>query len=104
MSLTLYWEKRLRDAKLIRFLDENRAAWLGAAREAIQYARTSFPAGSPIRRDDVAQFLVNVIEVDDNFKNHLATNRLTQKYWVKHFADLVIDRTWNEITNEGAPA
>jgi hypothetical protein len=104
MSLTLYWEKRLREADLVRFFDDNRAAWLTAAREAYQYAKTSFPQDSLIRRDDAAQFLVDVIEVDDTFKNHLATNRLRQRYWAKHFADLVIDRTWNEITNEGGPA
>lgn len=104
MSLTLYWDQRLKDAKLIRFFDNNRAAWLTAAREAMQYTRSRFPQGAPIRRDDVAQFLVNVIEVDENFKNHLASNKLTQKYWAKHFADLIIDRTWNEMTNEGGPA
>ncbi|HZR62862.1 MAG TPA: hypothetical protein VFA80_18105 [Xanthobacteraceae bacterium] len=104
MSLTLYWEKRLREAELVGFFEANRPAWLAAAREAYQYARTSFPQGSPIRRDDAAQFLVDVIEVDDTFKNHLAANRLRQRYWANHFADLVIDRTWNEITNEGGPA
>jgi uncharacterized protein YbjT (DUF2867 family) len=104
MSLTLYWEKRLQEAELVQFFEANRNAWLTAAREAYQYARTSFPQGSPIRRDDVAQFLVDVIEVDDTFKNHLATNRLRQRYWAQHFADLVIDRAWNEIANEGNPA
>jgi hypothetical protein len=70
----------------------------------MQYTRSRFPQSAPIRRDGVAQFLVNVIEVDENFENHLASNKLTQKYWAKHFADLVIDRTWSDITNEGGPA
>jgi hypothetical protein len=104
MGLTLYVEQKLIDADLTTFFDENRVTWLAAAREAIQYVRTSFPTDVTIRRDDVAQFLIHVIEVDENFKNHLDSNRLTQKYWAKHFADLVIDRTWNEITNQGAPA
>ena len=99
MSFTLYWEQRLGDAKLIRFFDDNRKAWLTAARAAMEYTKSRFPQSAPIRRDDVAQFLVNVIEVDKNFKNHLASNKLTQKYWTTYFADLIIDRTWNEITN-----
>jgi hypothetical protein len=103
MSLTLYWEQRLGSAKLVQFFDANRAAWLAAARAAMQYTKERFPREAPIRRDDVAQFLVNVIEVDENFKNHLATHKLTQKYWANHFADLVIDRTWNEVTNQGGP-
>jgi hypothetical protein len=104
MGLTLYWDQRLEDAGLIEFFDENRDAWLAAARDALQYVRTSFPQDATIRRDDVAQFLIHVIEVDEDFKNHLDSNKLTQKYWAAHFADLVIDRTWNEITNQGAPA
>jgi hypothetical protein len=89
---------------LIEFFDHNQAAWVAAAKEAYGYVKGSFPADSTIRRDDVAQFLIHVIEVDEDFKNHLDTNRLKQKYWAKFFADLVIDRTWNEVTNQGAPA
>ncbi len=104
MSLTLYWEKRLQDNGLIQFFEENRNAWLAVARQGYQYASGSFPQGSPIRRDDVAQFLVDVIEVDDSFKNHLASNKLRQRYWAQHFADLIIDRTWVELTNQEVPA
>jgi hypothetical protein len=94
----------LEAAELNVFFDDNRETWVTAAREAIQYVRTSFPPDTTIRRDDVAQFLLHVIEVDEDFKNHLDANRLTQKYWAKHFADLVIDQTWNEITNQGTNA
>jgi hypothetical protein len=104
MGLTLYWDQKLKDAGLIEFFERNRATWLAAAREAYQYVKTSFPADSTIRRDDVSQFLVHVIEVDEDFKNYLDMNRLKQKYWAYHFADLVVDRTWNEITNQGNPA
>jgi hypothetical protein len=103
MGLTLYWEQRLDGVGFVDFLDENRDAWLTASRDALQYTRERFPNDSTIRRDDVAQFLVPVIEVDEIFKNHLDTNKLTQKYWAKHFADLVIDRVWDEIIAQGTP-
>lgn len=101
MGLTLYWEKRLDDADLVKFFDDNREAWLKAACDALQYSRARFPENSTIRRDDVAQFLVPVVEVDEDFKNHLDSNRLTQKYWAKHFADLIVDRVWDEIVAQG---
>jgi hypothetical protein len=103
MGLTLYWEQRLEAAELVAFFDENRDAWLKAARDALQYARDRFPENSTIRRDDVAQFLVPVIEVDEDFKNHLDSNRLTQKYWAKHFGDLIIDRVWEDVIGQGQP-
>lgn len=104
MGLTLYWEQKLDAVGFVDFFDDNRAAWLAAATVALQYARGQFPDNSTIRRDDVAQFLIPVIEVDEVFKNHLDMNKLTQKYWARHYADLVIDRVWNEITQQGAPA
>jgi hypothetical protein len=100
MGLTLYWEQKLDDAGLVGFFDDNKSAWLTAARDALQYARDRFPENSTIRRDDVAQFLIPVVEVDEDFKNNLDSNRLTQKYWAKHFSDLIIDRVWDEITGQ----
>lgn len=101
MGLTLYWEQKLDAADLISFFDDNRQAWLTAALDALQYARDRFPENATIRRDDVAQFLIPVVEVDEDFKNHLDSNRLTQKYWAKYFSDLIIDRVWEEITAQG---
>jgi hypothetical protein len=104
MGLTLYWEQKLAAAGLVRFFDQNRAAWLIVARDALQYVKKRFPRDATIRHDDVAKIVVPVIEVDEGLKKYLDRNKLTQKYWPLHFADLVIDRTWNEITNQGTTA
>ena len=101
MGLTLFWEQKLTSAGLVRLFEQNRAAWLAVAQDAIEFVRSSFPHDAMIRRDDVAKILVPVIEVDKGFKKYLDANKLTQKYWATHFADLVIDRTWNEIVNQG---
>jgi hypothetical protein len=60
--------------------------------------RQQFPVGSVLRPDDVAKALHHILEVDVRLKTKLAAAKLTQKYWVGDFADLVIDRVWNTLT------
>jgi hypothetical protein len=94
MPLRWYWEQKLASAGLVRFFDQNRAAWLIVARDALQYVKKRFPRDATIRHNDVAKIVVPVIEVDEGLKKYLDRYKITQKYWPLHFADLVIDRTW----------
>jgi hypothetical protein len=60
---------------------------------------------SRIRPDDVAKVLEPILEVNEDLRDYLSENKLKQKYWVSYFTDLVIDRTWGDITKgEGANA
>jgi hypothetical protein len=62
------------------------------------FLKGNFPDGSAIRHDDVAKALQPLIEVNEELRDELHRGRLTQKYWIARFTDLIIDRTWNEIT------
>lgn len=50
-----------------------------------------------VRSDDVAKLLVPLLEVKDTLTAFLAAKKLTQKYWVKFFCHLILDRAWSEI-------
>ncbi len=100
MALTLDVEQRLEAVELIGFFNENRDAWTAIAKDTYEFVRKHFPEGSKIRHDDVAKALRPVVEVDENLQDALHEKRLSQKYWVTFFTDLVIDRTWNEITTK----
>jgi hypothetical protein len=104
MALTLDIERRLEDVGLVEFFNKDRDTWKGLAKRTYDFLKGDFPAGSTIRRDDVAKVLIPLVEVNENLRDRLHEKSLTQKYWISRYTDLIIDRTWNEITQEPANA
>lgn len=97
MALTLEAEQRLEDVGLGKFYDDHAAAWLATAKETKAFITKNFPHNAKIRRDDVAKALVPILEVHEEFRDYLDTEKLRGKYWIKDFADLIIDRTWDQL-------
>lgn len=101
MALTLEAEQRLERVELIQFFDTSRPTWLGAAQRTYRFIRRDFPKGALIRRDDVAKALIPILEVNEALRDRLNEGKLRQKFWISNFADLIIDRVWDEIRGEG---
>ena len=97
MALTLSAEQRLGRAGIIDFFENHQAAWQGAAKQSYEFLANSYPKGAQIRPDDVAKVLQPIVEVDADLRNELNRHKLTQKYWIADFTDLVIDRSWAKI-------
>lgn len=100
MALTLESEQRLERVNLIEFFTDDEDVWLDIAKETYEFIESNFPDDSKIRRDDVAKALVPILEVHEDFRDELNEKKLRQKFWIKDFADLIIDRTWHEISGE----
>lgn len=101
MGLTAEVELELRDAGLIEFFEEHRHAFSEMAATSYEYTSTYvLPTGLPVRRDDVAGSLVFALETNELLRDFLATHHLRQKYQYKRFADLILDRLWEELTSE----
>ena len=103
MALTRKQEQRLERAEMIIFFENHRSQWTLLAQHAYDYVMGNFPPGTTIRRDDVAEALVPILEVNESLTDCLDEKRLTQKYWYSYFCDLIIDQTWNEISGAGQP-
>lgn len=97
MALTLEAEQSMRDVGLIDFYEQDQAVWLATVTDTKAFLTAKFPPNSLIRMDDVAKGLVTVLEVHEEFKDFRNEKKLRAKYWIKHFADLLVDRTWNQI-------
>lgn len=97
MALTLEADQRLDAVGLGAFFILHEAAWLTAARETKAFIEGNFPSGALIRRDDVAKALIPILEVNELLRDELGNNKLRGKYWIKDFADLIIDRTWDRL-------
>lgn len=97
MSLTLRVEQRITAVGLVTFFDSKPAAWHKLADETYGFVRSHFPSGATIRPDDVAVALVPLLEVHEVLGAYLRENKLTQKYWIRDYADLIVDRAWPTI-------
>ena len=97
MALTLEAEQRLESVGLVTLFTEHHASWLEAAKQTKEFIAGNFPEGAKIRRDDVSKALIPILEVNETLKDALNENKLRGKFWIKDFADLIIDRTWEEL-------
>jgi hypothetical protein len=101
MALTLEAEQRLTDVGAVAFYEKDAADWLATVRATKAFIKGQFPADAPIRRDDVAKALISVLEVHEEFKDYRSEKTLRAKYWIRDFADLLVDRTWDNLDNGG---
>lgn len=100
MALTLEAEQRLTDVEVVAFYEDDAENWLATVRETKKFVKGNFPEGALIRRDDVAKALIPILEVHEGFKDFRNIKKLRGKFWIKDFADLLIDRTWDNLDEE----
>ena len=101
MGLTAEVELELVDAGLVKFFDDHRPAFKLMAVTAHDYASTYVkPTGLRVRRDDVAESLVFALQTNELLRDFLHSEHLGQKYQYRRFADLILDRLWEELTDE----
>jgi len=97
MALTLEAEQRLESVGLVKLYTDHKGDWLTAAKETKEFIEGNFPKGSKIRRDDVSKALIPILEVNEVLKDELEASKLRGKFWIRDFADLIIDRTWDAL-------
>jgi hypothetical protein len=98
MSLSLATEQRLKRVKLHDLFSQHEVEWTKVAKTAYDFVKSTFPKNAKIRPDDVAKALEPIIEVDEKLRKYLDMKKLTQKYWISDFTDLIIERTWSTIS------
>jgi hypothetical protein len=95
LALNLNKLKRLEDAGLADLFEADRKLWTAMVEDAHSYTRKF--AGAEIRPDDVVPTLTPALEVSDRLRTFLAKQKLTQQYWYTWFAELLVDRLWNDL-------
>ena len=95
MALSLNKLKRLTDAGLVALFEEDLKLWTAMAKDAHAYTRKFI--GKEVRPDDVVPTLVPALEVSDRLRNYLASRKLTQNYWYTWYAELIVDRLWDDL-------
>lgn len=93
MALTLEVLQRLEKVGLTALYEDRKTVWGAMAQEAYTYVKKGF-GGAQVRPDDVAKVLQPTMAIDVKLSAFLSKKKLRQKYWVKDFTDLVLDRAW----------
>jgi hypothetical protein len=101
MALNRVKELRLTDAGLVGLYEGELELWRELAEHAYEYAKNYIAAASTIRQDDVVPALQPVLEVTPALREFLAGRSLRQQYWYEWFAELIIDRLWDELEQAG---
>jgi len=102
MALTALKSVRLEDAGLIDFFEGHEEHWLATATNAYNYTvKYVEGTGEGVRRDDLIPVLVPALEVDEDLREYLDRKKLTQQYWFTYFGELIVDRLWDQLTQEG---
>jgi hypothetical protein len=95
VALNLNKLKRLEDAGLAELFEHDRKLWSAMTKEAYSYTRKF--VGAEVRPDDIVPTLVPALEVSDRLRTFLAQQRLTQQYWYTWYAELLVDRLWQDL-------
>jgi hypothetical protein len=98
VALNLNKLKRLEDAGLSELFEHDRKLWSAMTTDAYGYTRKF--VGAEVRPDDVVPTLVPALEVSDRLRTFLAQKKLTQQYWYTWFAELLVDRLWNDLDSK----
>jgi len=88
----------LKNIGLIDAFDEHRQMWLDMAQDAYNY--TAQTVSNAPRKDDVAPHLGLALEANPEFVDLKTENKAIARYWFRHFADLILDRVWDELAVE----
>lgn len=103
MGLTAEVELSLADANLVSYFDANRPAFKQIAARSFEFAYDNVTeTGLPLRRDDVAKSLTVALRTNESLRECLAGKKLRQQFWYGHFADLIVERLWEELQNDHA--
>jgi hypothetical protein len=102
MGLTATKSLRLEDAGLDTLFTKKQKLWRELAQNAFDYVSGALEdSGEPVRRDDLITPLIPVLEVTTDLREFLAEKRLKQKYWNQWFAELIVDRLWDDLGGGG---
>lgn len=103
MGLTADIELSLRDSGLIGFFEQHRQAFVELAHASHEFCLGYVTnEGLPLRPDDVAANLVPALKTNRTLREFLQKKSMRQQYWYRYFADLIMDRLWEELSGEGA--
>jgi len=99
LGLTTAEEIQLRNISLLKAFEDSPDEWVAIAKESYKYAKAILPHDP--KPEDVCDYLTLSLQARDDFVVLKASKKAKEKYWFSFFADLIVDRKWDEIKGGG---
>jgi len=106
MSLSLYELQQIKKVRLDSLYEGNQKYWDVMSIKSHIFAELNFQPeneGYIIHLEDVAKFLMPVLEVDHNLDKYLGINKLREKYWIRYCCGYILDQYWDKFRKGKLP-
>jgi hypothetical protein len=94
MSVDTYKLHKLEGKEFDKLYANHNGKWNTMVLKAAESVQTCVGDGQPIKAGDVVAAVEHGIKISKEFEDHLATNRLTQQYWSKWFAEYIVEQRY----------
>ena len=94
MSLDTYKLHRLLGKGFDKLYTEHAQKWNKMVEKAVESVRACVAQGEAIKAGDVVAAVEHGIKISKEFDNHLTAKKLTQQYWVKWFAEYIVEQIY----------
>lgn len=94
MSLDTYKLHKLRAKGFDKLYTDQKAKWDRMVEKAVESVRASIADGEAIKSGDVVAAVEHGIKISKEFEAHLALKKLTQLYWVKWYAEYIVEQIY----------
>lgn len=102
MALSLYELQLLRKVRLDTLYDRNQDYWDHMITKAHVFAELNLlleDSSYNVHIEDVAKFLMPVLETNRALDRFLGINKLREKYWIRYFCAYILDHYWDKLQN-----
>jgi hypothetical protein len=94
MSLDTYWLHRLTGKGFDKLYADHKEKWKKVVGKSVESVRACIGEGPPIKSGDVVAATEHGIKISKEFEKHLESKKLTQQFWVRQFAEYIVEQIY----------
>jgi hypothetical protein len=94
MSLDTHKLHKLNGKGFDKLYSDHKPKWNKMVEKAVDSVRACIAHGETIKAGDVVAALEHGIKISKEFENHLGVKKLTQQYWVRWYAEYVVEQIY----------
>jgi hypothetical protein len=94
MSLDTYKQHKLVNKGFDALYTQHKQKWNKMVEKSVESVKACISDGDAIKAGDVVAAVEHGIKISKEFEKHLSDKTLVQQYWVKWFAEYVVEQIY----------